>query len=31
VDDEVVHPLFRKDFLGNGGDDDGLFWLNGHD
>ena len=31
VDDEVVHPLFRVSLFGNGGDDDGLFWFDGHE
>jgi hypothetical protein len=31
VDDEVVDPLFRVRFLGNGGYDDWLFWFDWHD
>ena len=31
VDDEVVHPLFRVCLFGNGWDDDGLFWFDGHE
>jgi hypothetical protein len=30
VDDEVIDPLLRVGFFGNGGDDDGLFWFDGH-
>ena len=30
VDDKVIDPLFRVSLFGNGRDDDGLFWFDGH-
>ena len=31
VDDKIIYPLFRVSLFGNSGDDDGLFWFDGHE